>query len=98
MKRGHQAKERVSCFSSMTLCQGNDIVEEGKFLFIEVSQLINEERKIENIMILQSLLKPGIEVMVTCGYEYHAEAGKCYEPLIQVHNTAYEISLPKTQL
>lgn len=44
-------KEKVSGLFSTTLSQGNQIVDEGKFLFTKVLRLINEEGKTENSII-----------------------------------------------
>ena len=50
----HQAEEKVLAFPPRTLSQGNQRTDEGKFLFTEVFQLINEEGRIETIILWRS--------------------------------------------
>lgn len=41
-KKLAEVKKYLSCFDYMTILQDNQIIDMGKFIFIEVFQLINE--------------------------------------------------------
>lgn len=82
-----------------TVPLGNQIVDKKKFLFVEVSQIMNEEElkvKYHHFLTLNESIDLGIELQNAAIITKKRDTQTSCAPLMEEHNTISEADFPKS--